>query len=119
MKNILFAFLVSAGVTMALGPVLIPMLHRLKFGQSERSDGPQSHLKKAGTPTMGGIMIIAGILIGTLAFTLKATELVPRRCWSRSASRSSVFSMISSRSNTGTPSAFARIRRSSRSSPSP
>ncbi|HOG01820.1 MAG: Phospho-N-acetylmuramoyl-pentapeptide-transferase [Firmicutes bacterium ADurb.Bin248] len=76
MKNILFAFLVSAGVTMALGPVLIPMLHRLKFGQSERSDGPQSHLKKAGTPTMGGMMFIAGILIGTLAFTLKATELV-------------------------------------------
>ncbi len=76
MKNVLFASLVSAAVTLALGPVLIPMLHRLKFGQSIRNDGPQSHLKKAGTPTMGGMMIIAGLLAGTLAFTLKATELV-------------------------------------------
>lgn len=76
MKNAIFAMLLSAAVTIALGPLVIPMLRRLKFGQSERSDGPQSHLSKAGTPTMGGMMFIAGILVGTLAFTLSATELV-------------------------------------------
>ncbi len=76
MRNAIFALLLSAAVTLALGPVVIPMLRRLKFGQSERSDGPQTHLKKAGTPTMGGMMFIAGILVGTLTFTLSATELV-------------------------------------------
>lgn len=65
----------AAIVTIALGPALIPLLKRLKFGQTERDDGPQSHLKKTGTPTMGGMMFIAGILVGTLAFSLNATEL--------------------------------------------
>ncbi len=41
-------------IALALGPVLIPVLRRLKFGQSIREDGPQRHLAKAGTPTMGG-----------------------------------------------------------------
>mgnify|MGYP000635768599 CR=1 FL=1 len=50
MKYAIYAFIVSAVVTIALGPVIIPMLRRLKFGQNERSDGPQSHLSKAGTP---------------------------------------------------------------------
>ena len=53
---------------MALGPVIIPLLRRLKFGQSERSDGPKSHLSKAGTPTMGGIMFLMGILVAVLVF---------------------------------------------------
>lgn len=75
MKYAIYAFMLSAVVTIALGPAIIPMLRRLKFGQSERSDGPQSHLSKAGTPTMGGMMFIAGILLATLAFSLNATEL--------------------------------------------
>ena len=75
MKYAIYALMLSALVTIALGPVVIPMLRRLKFGQNERSDGPQSHLSKAGTPTMGGMMFIAGILAGTLAFSLNATEL--------------------------------------------
>ncbi|WP_080706084.1 MULTISPECIES: phospho-N-acetylmuramoyl-pentapeptide-transferase [unclassified Selenomonas] len=49
------------------GPFFIPWLHKLKFGQSIREEGPQSHQAKSGTPTMGGIMIILGIVIGTLA----------------------------------------------------
>ena len=36
-------------------PMLIPFLHRLKFGQTVRDDGPQTHLQKTGTPTMGGL----------------------------------------------------------------
>lgn len=75
MKYAIYALMLSALVTIALGPVVIPMLRRLKFGQNERSDGPQSHLSKAGTPTMGGMMFIAGILAGTLALSLNATEL--------------------------------------------
>ena len=76
MQYPILALMLAAAVTIALGPVLIPLLKRLKFGQTERDDGPQSHLKKAGTPTMGGIMFIAGILVGTLAFALNATEMV-------------------------------------------
>lgn len=75
MKNAIYAFVLSAVVTIALGPVIIPMLRRMKFGQSERSDGPQTHLSKAGTPTMGGMMFIAGIIAGTLLFSLDTTEL--------------------------------------------
>ena len=68
MKNVIFALLLSAVVCMALGPLVIPMLKRLKFGQSERSDGPKSHLSKAGTPTMGGIMFLISIPVAVLIF---------------------------------------------------
>ena len=44
--------LISFAVSVALGPVIIPFLRRLKMGQTERKEGVQSHLKKAGTPTM-------------------------------------------------------------------
>ncbi len=47
-------------ITLILGPFLIPLLYRLKFGQEVRDDGPRSHLKKQGTATMGGLMIIGG-----------------------------------------------------------
>ena len=50
MKYAIYALLLSAAVTMVSGPVLIPLLHKLKFGQSERKLGPETHLKKAGTP---------------------------------------------------------------------
>ena len=43
-------------VTVLLGLIIVPILRKLKVGQIERTDGPQSHLKKQGTPTMGGIM---------------------------------------------------------------
>ena len=76
MRYTIYALLLSAAVTIALGPVLIPLLKRLKFGQTERELGPKSHLTKQGTPTMGGLMFIFGILAGTLAFSLSATELV-------------------------------------------
>lgn len=52
----------------ALGPWIIRRLAVLKFGQVVRDDGPQSHLKKTGTPTMGGAMILAAIAIATLAW---------------------------------------------------
>ena len=57
---------ISAVVVLILAPVCIPILHKLKFGQSIREEGPKSHQKKSGTPTMGGIFLIAGIVAGTL-----------------------------------------------------
>lgn len=55
--------LVSFFVSIILGIIIIPMLKKLKIGQIERDDGPQSHLKKQGTPTMGGIIIIITMII--------------------------------------------------------
>ena len=56
MWQIVLAFVISLGTCLIIGPVMIPALRRLKFGQSVRSDGPQRHLQKQGTPTMGGVM---------------------------------------------------------------
>ena len=58
--------LLSFIVTVILGIIIVPILRKLKVGQIERDDGPQSHLKKQGTPTMGGIIIMLGILIVTI-----------------------------------------------------
>ena len=61
-----WALLISFAIAVILGIIIIPILKRLKVGQIERDDGPKSHLKKQGTPTMGGIiMIITMILIVT------------------------------------------------------
>ena len=56
-------FLVGFLVSAVSGRYLIPFLRRLKAGQTERSDGPQSHLKKTGTPNMGGLMILLGVTL--------------------------------------------------------
>ena len=64
MKSLLLAFAISLAVTSLLGPLIIPLLKRMKFGQNIRSDGPSRHLNKAGTPTMGGVMFLAGTVAG-------------------------------------------------------
>ncbi|MGE6487896.1 phospho-N-acetylmuramoyl-pentapeptide-transferase [Paenisporosarcina sp. NPDC076898] len=53
-------------LTVLLTPLFIPALKRMKFGQSIREEGPQSHMKKAGTPTMGGLVFIVSIVLTTL-----------------------------------------------------
>lgn len=68
MITIAIAFL----ITVLLSPIMIPFLRRLKFGQSIREEGPKSHRKKAGTPTMGGMMIIASIVITSLIMIRKS-----------------------------------------------
>lgn len=61
--------MISFITAIILGIIIIPILRKLKVGQIERDDGPQSHLKKQGTPTMGGIiMILAMIIVVTGAF---------------------------------------------------
>lgn len=58
----------SFGVSAVLGPVVIPYLRRLKIGQTVREEGPKSHLRKNGTPTMGGILFLAGVAAACLPF---------------------------------------------------
>ena len=72
----LAAVILAAGLVTAMAPRLIPELHKLKFGQSIREEGPKSHQAKSGTPTMGGIMIILSIAVASLVicpFTLELT----------------------------------------------
>ncbi len=59
----IICLIVSFVITAILGKVTIPILKKLKVGQNERSDGPRAHLKKQGTPTMGGIMMIISIIL--------------------------------------------------------
>ena len=65
-QTMLFAFVISLVVCLVIGPLLIPALQRLKFGQSIRSDGPERHLQKQGTPTMGGVMFFFSLILGTV-----------------------------------------------------
>ena len=61
-----FAFLISLAVTVIVGVILIPILRRIKAGQTIRADGPAWHENKQGTPIMGGVMFIAGITAACL-----------------------------------------------------
>jgi len=62
-------------ITLVLGPFLIPVLRILKFGQNVRDDGPKRHLKKAGTPTMGGIIFLVGIIVSSSVMAEQPTSL--------------------------------------------
>ena len=64
----IYSVMISFILGIIFCPLLIPVLRRLKFGQTERDDGPESHLKKQGTPTMGGIAILAAFAIGGIFF---------------------------------------------------
>ena len=59
----ILAVIIAFAISAALCPVVIPFLHKLKFGQQVRDDGPQAHLKKQGTPTMGGLMFIGATVV--------------------------------------------------------
>ena len=70
---VLLSFLVSV----LLGPVIIPFLKRLKAGQTIRDEGPKSHLKKNGTPTMGGILILSTMIVTSLFYMKDYPEIKP------------------------------------------
>jgi len=61
-----FATITAITIGLGAGPSVIRMLTRMKFGQAVRTDGPETHLKKQGTPTMGGVLILIAIGISTL-----------------------------------------------------
>ena len=77
MKEALFSVLISFGLSAVFCPILIPYLKKLKFGQQERSDGPSEHLKKAGTPTMGGIAFVLSAAATSLIFIRNYPRMIP------------------------------------------
>lgn len=77
-ENLVY-IIVAVIVSAILGKLIIPMLKKLKAGQSIREDGPQTHLVKGGTPTMGGIIFLSSLLICTLLlrnFTMESAMLI-------------------------------------------
>ena len=69
--------LIAFALSVIMGPVVIPILRKLKMGQTEREDGVQSHLKKAGTPTMGGVIILGGIVVTSVLFIKDYPKIIP------------------------------------------
>ncbi|MDW7660436.1 MAG: phospho-N-acetylmuramoyl-pentapeptide-transferase, partial [Bacillota bacterium] len=61
-------FVISLVTSLAFGPIVIPRLRKLKFGQAIREDGPEAHLVKSGTPTMGGLIFIVAFLTPIMIF---------------------------------------------------
>lgn len=76
-EHIIMPMLVSFGLSVLLGPVIIPFLRRLKAGQTVREDGPRTHLKKTGTPTMGGILILVSVAVTTALYAEEYPKIVP------------------------------------------
>ena len=74
---IVIPVLISFVLSVLMGPVVIPFLRRLKMGQTERVEGVQSHLKKAGTPTMGGVMILISVLVTSLFYVKDYPKILP------------------------------------------
>lgn len=75
--KVVIPVLISFAISVALGPFIIPWLRRLKMGQTERVDGVQSHLKKAGTPTMGGIIFLIAIVVTSLFYMKDYPKIIP------------------------------------------
>lgn len=75
LKAVLFTLGTAFVLAIIMGPLFIPLLRRLKFGQQIREDGPKAHLKKQGTPTMGGTIILLALTLAALQFSDKKMEL--------------------------------------------
>lgn len=72
-----FPVLIAFVISVALGPVVIPFLRKLKMGQTERTEGVQSHLKKAGTPTMGGVIFLIAVVVTSLFYIKDYPKIIP------------------------------------------
>ncbi len=75
--KVLLPVLISFAISVLISPILIPFLKKLKFGQFVRDDGPESHLKKSGTPTMGGLIILSSIVIASLFYVRQYPRIIP------------------------------------------
>lgn len=73
----ILAVIIAFAISALLCPIIIPFLHKLKFGQQVRDDGPQSHLKKQGTPTMGGLIILCSIVITSIFYIPAYPKIIP------------------------------------------
>lgn len=76
-NDIILPVLIAFGISVVLSPIVIPFLKKLKFGQFVRDDGPESHLKKSGTPTMGGLIIMFSIVITSLFYVKDYPQIIP------------------------------------------
>ena len=76
-EQVIFQILISLELSLLLGPIVIPFLRKLKMGQTEREEGVQSHLKKAGTPTMGGVIILGSVIITSLFYVKDYPKIIP------------------------------------------
>ena len=74
---VLLPVVIAFAISVLLCPVMIPFLKKLKFGQFVRDDGPESHLKKSGTPTMGGLIILCSIVITSLLYMRSNPQILP------------------------------------------
>lgn len=75
--EVVLSLMTAFAISILLSPFVIPFLRRLKVGQTEREEGVQSHLKKAGTPTMGGLIILISVLITSLLFISRYPRIIP------------------------------------------
>lgn len=75
--KIILPVLLSFILSVIMGPVVIPILRKLKMKQTEREDGVKSHLKKAGTPTMGGVIILTSVVVTSLFFIKDYPKIIP------------------------------------------
>ena len=75
--KIFLPVLIAFALSVIMGPVVIPLLRKMKMKQTERVDGVQSHLKKAGTPTMGGVIILGSIVLTALFFIKDYPKIIP------------------------------------------
>ncbi len=75
--RIFMPVLISFALSAVIGPVVIPVLRRLKMGQTEREEGVKEHLKKAGTPTMGGVIILLSIVITSVFYIRTNPQIIP------------------------------------------
>lgn len=69
--------IIAFAVSVVLSPLFIPFLKKLKFGQYVRDEGPKSHLKKSGTPTMGGLIILCSVVVTSLFYVRDNQEILP------------------------------------------
>ena len=76
-NTIIMSVIISFAICVILGPVVIPFLRRLKVGQTVRDEGPKSHLKKSGTPTMGGIIILVSVVVTSLLYVRDYPKIIP------------------------------------------
>lgn len=73
----IMSVIVSFAISAVAGPIVIPFLRKLKCGQTVRDDGPKTHLKKTGTPTMGGILILLSVVITSFLYLDKYPRVAP------------------------------------------
>ena len=75
--KIFIPVLVSFVLSVIMGPLIIPILRKLKMGQTEREEGVKSHLKKAGTPTMGGVIILLSVVLTSVFYIKDYPKIIP------------------------------------------